>query len=103
MGSASPQAGNYAKCETEQQAVMTNRGLYIVAPNKQARGTSEHLTTCLQAIKGNVQINVRKVVGTDVLPERVIIEAPPDAIDKLRQQFGNQLIIEADSPLQLGS
>jgi hypothetical protein len=43
---------------------------------------------------------VTKVVGKIPDLDRLYIEATPDAIDKLRQDYGSQLIIEPDSPLK---
>lgn len=70
--------------------------MYIIVPNKRAGGTSEDLCLCLEALKGMPGVNVTKIVGNAPNLLRLHVEAIPDAVEKLRQDFGSRLIIESD-------
>lgn len=75
--------------------------MYIVVPNKRAGGTGADLRHFLEVLEGMAGCSVKKLIGKETEPERLLIEATPDAIEQLRHAYGSRLIIEPDSPLTL--
>lgn len=75
--------------------------MYIVMPDKRAGGTGEDLSHCLKAVEGMQGCAVKKVFGPATNPQRLLIEATPNAADRLRDAYGSRLIIEPDSPLKI--
>jgi hypothetical protein len=78
---------------------MSKPQAYVVVANRKGGGSPDDLKTLLQEVVKDAEIKVNRVSGEP--PKMVQITAPANSIGPLRQKFGDKLIIEPDSPLQL--
>ncbi len=72
---------------------------HVVAPR--SRTSRNVLLEFLRVIEQDPGVSVERIVGESSSPRRLVIRAAPDTIKDLQARFGEHLIIELDSDLQL--
>jgi hypothetical protein len=72
---------------------------FIVAPRTPS--SSGAMADLVTTVKSDQHIQILKSVGSPSMPKRVVLSAEPDAMEKLRSQFADTLLIEEDQPLNL--
>ena len=80
---------------------MKNTKQFIVVPRPQKKNPSAKLLEFLDIAIKMSDVSLKKVVGEEKNPKRLIVQATPEAIEKLGSQFGEDIIIEPDSDLQM--
>jgi hypothetical protein len=74
---------------------------YLVVPRSQDKSKQAKLLEFLDAANKTPNVSVVRVVGDQDNPKRVIIQGTADAIEKLKNSFDPEIIIEPDSNLKM--
>jgi hypothetical protein len=73
---------------------------YIIVPRSGVANSAAYMQQCLDTIKSRSDISIRRIVGEEDNPKRIIIAANPEAANELLRNFGDGLIIEEDQALR---
>lgn len=76
---------------------------YIVAPKSRTKERSNELLQFLHSVEKRSDVSIERTVGESSHPRRLVIRTTPDVIEDLQSYFGDRLIIELDSDLQMFS
>ena len=73
---------------------------YVVVPRSGASDSTARLLQCVDICTRRSDITIKRIVGDEDNPKRLIIAANPEVADELLLNFGNWLIIEENQPLR---
>lgn len=74
---------------------------FLVVPKSKAVGESDIFSQFMTILEKMPDVSIERVVGTQNSPKRLIIRCDQVSIQQLKSQFGEQLIIEPDSAIEM--
>jgi hypothetical protein len=64
-------------------------------------GESASLIELARALQEDPDVTIRRIVGQPDRPSLIAVDMPPARVEALRAQYGSQITIEPDQPVEL--
>jgi hypothetical protein len=85
----------------QRKSLKKSKQKYLVVPKSKTVRESNIFPEIIILLEKMSDVSVERIVGPQDSPKRIVIRSDQASIQKLQSQFGDQLIIEPDSELEM--